>query len=382
MYIYIYWIVYIIVIIIIVVVIIIIVFIIMITIMITIIMTSIVIIIVIIIIIIIIIITIIIIIIIIIVIVIIIIMYIIIYIWSMLLSLRVRDSAKKRKTWQVLLRRAWLSCCICCCNVRRCSSDFLDSYAPHPGLELGLRSKPIGNHPLATAHSLAIWSHNSPFSVGISPKLAGKMMTNHDQPWPTIQFLEYWIPGRVIQYLSSRCPKGIQVETAASILPTRIRIFTLLHIATEFGGWNVYLSAPSGLAPPPSLSVSLATVLPGSKLSSHLTAQLVTRLTSSILLMGQIHYENLSIDSDHTFFNRAPKIVHPAWDETTAVLIPDFRLERSHSKQISEIETLGMKNVESMDHRFSAMNANGQVALRALFSWGFELDLQFLVLLS
>jgi hypothetical protein len=43
-------------------------------------------------------------------------------------------------------------------------------------------------------------------------------------------------------------------------------------------------------------------------------------------------------------------------------------LERSHSKQISEIETLGMKNVESMDHRFSAMNANGQVALRALFS--------------
>ena len=76
--------------------------------------------------------------------------------WSMLLSLRVRDSAKKRKTWQVLLRRAWLSCCICCCNVRRCSSDFLDSYAPHPGLELGLRSKPIGNHPLATAHSLAI----------------------------------------------------------------------------------------------------------------------------------------------------------------------------------------------------------------------------------
>ena len=225
-------------------------------------------------------------------------MYIILYIWSMLLSLRVRDSAKKRKTSQVLLRRAWLSCCICCCNVRRCSSDFLDSYAPHPGLKLGLRSKPIGNHPLAPAHSLAIWSHNSPFSVGISPKLAGKMMTNHDQPsnfWSTEYLVEWY---RIFLV-------AVQGDSSWDSCVYPSNTDKNIHIASHCDGiWRVKRwPVSTGLAPPPSLSVSLATVLPGSKLSSHLRAQLVTRLTSSILLMGQIHYENLSIDSDHILFS-------------------------------------------------------------------------------
>lgn len=154
----------------------------------------------------------------------------------MLLSLRVRDSAKKRKTSQVLLRRAWLSCCICCCNVRRCSSDFLDSYAPHPGLELGLRSKPIGNHPLAPAHSLAIWSHNSPFSVGISPKLAGKMMTNHDQPsnfWSTEYLVEWY---RIFLV-------AVQGDSSwdSCVYPSNTdkNIHIASHCDDIFGGWNV-----------------------------------------------------------------------------------------------------------------------------------------------
>ena len=71
------------------------------------------------------------------------------------------------------------------------------------------------------------------------------------------------------------------------------------------------------------------------------------------------------------FSPRAPKMVLRLSLRRNCPCIDLFGLPigtLAFSQQISEIEMLAMKYLERMDHPLSAMNANRQVALRALFS--------------